>query len=163
MKEREKSSTSLGDTTHKKIPSPQSDDDIESAEASEEEKEAREVAELVREMPKPVRRKFEMSMMQMFSGSAGPVSHPLFEKFTEGHIDKFLDYSQKDDQNKFYFHSSNRWFRLVYVIIAVTVFLFIVIFFANDQQTLKEILKLLVTFGGGVGSGYGLRSLRDRK
>ncbi len=79
-----------------------------------------------------------MSMMQMFSGSAGPVSHPLFEKFTEGHIDKFLDYSQKDDQNKFYFHSSNRWFRLVYVIIAVTVFLFIVIFLPMINKHLKK-------------------------
>jgi len=124
---------------------------------------ANEVAELVKDMPQPVRRRFEMTMMQMFSGGSGPMMHPLFEKFTDKHIDKFLDISQKDDQNQFHFHSTNRWFRLAYAAIAVAVFVFILIFFAKDQQTLNEILKLLVIFGGGVGSGYGLRSLKDRK
>lgn len=124
---------------------------------------ADEVAELVKDMPKPVRRRFEMTMMQMFSGSSGPMMHPLFEKFTDKHIDKFLDNSQKDDQNQFQFHSTNRWFRLAYAVIAVALFVFVLVFFAKDQQTLNEILKLLVIFGGGVGSGYGLRSLKDRK
>lgn len=127
------------------------------------EEEAMEVAEFVKEMPKPVRRKFEMSMMQMFSGGPGAMLNPLFDKVTEKHIDKFLDYSQRDDDNKFRFHSSNRWFKLVYVLIAVAVLIFIIVFFANDKQTLNEILKLLGIFVGGVGSGYGLHTLRNRE
>ncbi len=140
----------------------QSDDEDITEQNSNAEARVKEVAELVKDMPKPVRRKFEMSMMQMFSGSSGPMLHPLFEKFTEGHIDKFLDYSQQDDQNQYKYYSTNRWFKLAYVTIGVAVLIFILVFFANEQETLNEILKLLVIFGGGVGSGYGLRSLKDR-
>lgn len=162
MTENEKK-TKPNDSTEGILSTSHSDSKDECAEDSAGEKEAQEVAELVRDMPKPVRRKFEMSMMQMFSGRSGPMSHPFFEKFTEGHIDKFLDYSQQDDQNQYKFHSSNRWFKLAYMGISVAGIIFILIFFSNDQQTLNEILKLLAIFGGGVGSGYGLRSLKDRK
>lgn len=104
-----------------------------------------------------------MSMMQLFSGGSGSVLHTLFGKFNERHIDKFLDSLREDDQNKYKYYSSNRWFHLAYVGIAVLFLVFVFAFFANNQTILNDILKILVAFAGGLGSGYGLRSAKDRR
>jgi hypothetical protein len=47
----------------------------------------------------------------------GPISpvHPLYSKFSSAHIDKFLDYSHKDDENTYKLQSSNRMLSLPFV------------------------------------------------
>ncbi|MFA5804338.1 MAG: hypothetical protein WC879_06810 [Melioribacteraceae bacterium] len=67
------------------------------------------VKEFIKDMPAPFRKTIETAMMQ-FSSSGGRIGHPLFDKFNDKHIDKFLDYSQEDDNNLYKLRSSNRWF-----------------------------------------------------
>jgi hypothetical protein len=61
-------------------------------------------------------------MMMRASSITGTRQHPLFDKFTENHIDKYQDYIQRDDDNEFKFRSSNRWFYLFYVILGIGFF-----------------------------------------
>ncbi|MDD4274023.1 MAG: hypothetical protein PHG14_09895 [Desulfobacter postgatei] len=49
--------------------------------------------------PTEVQRTIRM-MMSSASGAVRP-GHPLFEKFTDEHVHKYLDYIQKDDDNAF--------------------------------------------------------------
>ncbi|MDX9695973.1 MAG: hypothetical protein RBT49_09300 [Bacteroidales bacterium] len=121
-----------------------------------------EVEEIISEMPPEVRRTFKMAMMQ--SSSLGRFSHPIFDKFNEKHIDKFLDYTQKDDDNLYKLKSSNRWFYLLYTLLGLGFFIFLITFLLPiDREIFIEILKLTVAFAGGVGSGYGIKSLIDKK
>ena len=100
-----------------------------------------------------------MSMMQSTPPVGGSRSHPLFEKFTEDHVHKYLDYIQRDDDNEHNLRSSNRWFHLVYTIIGIAFFGFLIVYLLpKDKALLNDLIKLLVTFAGGVGSGYGLKS-----
>jgi hypothetical protein len=118
-----------------------------------------EIGEALNELPPQVRR-VAMTMMQQTSMRGG-VAHPLFDKFTEKHIDKFLDYSQKDDDNAFKLKSTNRWFYLLYTIIGMGFFVFLIIYLLpQEKELLVDILRLVVAFAGGLGSGYGLKSLR---
>ncbi|MCF8316909.1 MAG: hypothetical protein K9I71_12330 [Ignavibacteriales bacterium] len=120
------------------------------------------VEEAMKDMPPEVRKSFRMAMMQ--SSSIGRVTHPLFEKFNEKHIDKFLDYSQRDDDNIYKLKSSNRWFYLLYTLIALGFIIFLITFLLPlDKEMFTEILKLTVTFAGGVGSGYGIKSVIDKR
>ncbi|MCK6559852.1 hypothetical protein HUU39_00785 [candidate division KSB1 bacterium] len=119
---------------------------------------------IAEQIPEPARKMFQMQMAMMQTVSRRAPSHPLFEKFTPQHIDKFLDYSQKEDENKYKLQSTNRWFHLVYVTLGLGSLLALIFFLApQNQELLTEFLKLLVVFASGVGSGYGLRSYQERK
>lgn len=135
---------------------------VEKSSAEEAEKEAQKLDEFVKEMPPFMLREMRF-MAQLFSGGSGSVLHTLLGKFNESHIDKFLDSLRQDDQNKYKYYSSNRWFHLAYVGIGVSLLVFIFVLFADNQTILSDILKILVAFAGGLGSGYGLRSAKDRR
>ena len=118
-----------------------------------------EIAEVLEDMSPKVRREITMAMTQM--STRGGLGHPLFEKFTEKHIDKFLDYSQRDDDNEYKLKSSNRWFYLIYSALGISVFIFLIIYLLpQNKDFLLDIFKLFVAFVGGLGSGFGLKSLR---
>ncbi len=138
----------------------QKSSDIQERDSEANEDISEEVSEALEEMPPKMRRHITMAMMQQTS-TRGIIGHPLFEKFNEKHIDKFLDYSQRDDDNEFKYKSTNRWFYLLYSILGISLFVFLVIFLLpNDRELLIDIFKLIIVFGGGLGSGYGLKSLR---
>lgn len=116
------------------------------------------VKEFIKNMPAPFRKTIETAMMQ-FSSSGGRIGHPLFDKFNDKHIDKFLDYSQEDDNNLYKLRSTNRWFTLIYTIVGIGFLIFLIIFLLpSNKDLLVEILKLIVIFAAGVGGGYGLKS-----
>ncbi|MBD3384033.1 hypothetical protein GF407_03820 [candidate division KSB1 bacterium] len=117
------------------------------------------IAEALDDMPPKMRRSITMAMMQ--TSTRDNIGHPLFEKFTEEHIDKFLDYTQKDDENEYKYKSSNRLFYLIYAILIIALFIFLIAFLLpHDKDLLNDIFKLIVAFLGGLGSGYGLKSRR---
>jgi hypothetical protein len=109
----------------------------------------------IERMPVEVQR-----VMQAFMSSTryvGPAINPLLEKFTPEHIDKYLDYVQRDDDNEFLLRKTNRWFYLVYVAIALFVFCVAVVYLLpRDKALLEDLIKLIVILGGGIGAGYGL-------
>lgn len=101
-------------------------------------------------------------MMQTSMG--GPSVNPLLEKFSDEHIHKYLDYIQRDDDNEFKLRSSGRWFHSFYFVIGIATFLFLVIYLApTNQSLLSDIIKILVSFAGGLGSGFGLKAYIDKK
>ena len=120
----------------------------------------REMSESLRHLPPSVRRTF----MGIFQGKGPMDGHPLFEKFSSNHIDKFLDLIKSDDQNQFEYHSSNRWFYLGYTILAILFFFGTMwVLLPIDKNLFQDILKIFVAFAGGLGSGFGLKSHLDKK
>lgn len=106
---------------------------------------------------------FQQMMMATFQGTTRP-NNPLLEKMTEAHVDKYLDYLQRDDDFEHKYKASNRWFYLVYVVIAVIVLGALVIFLLpKDRDLLNDIIQIIVAFAGGVGSGFGIKSWQDNR
>jgi hypothetical protein len=122
-----------------------------------------EFEEVLKGAPPEVRK----AIIQMASfRSSGPIyqSHPLFQKFNHGHIDKLLDYGHKDDENSFELEKSSKKYTLTYVCLAIGLLIFLVVYLANDnKELLTDILKILVVFAGGFGSGFGFKSYLDKK
>jgi len=107
--------------------------------------------------------KAAIQMMRVTS-MGGPSPNPLLEKFTEEHIHKYLDYIQRDDDHEFELRSSSRWFHSFYLVLALSAFLFLVIYLAPlDKTLLSDIIKVIVSFAGGLGGGFGLKAYLDRK
>ena len=122
------------------------------------------LAELPEDMPSEMKRVVSMAMTQASFPGAASRSHPLFDKFTDEHIHKYLDYIQRDDDFEHDLRGSNRWFYLAYTVIGVIFFGFLIVYLLpKDKALLNDILKLLIAFAGGVGSGYGLKSYIENK
>lgn len=109
-------------------------------------------------MPPEIMRRMQ-GFMSMSTGSRSGMSI-LFEKFTPEHIDKYLDYVQRDDDKEAELKSSNRWFYMGYVVIALVAFSVAVIYLLpKDKDLLLQLIAMLVSFGGGFGLG---KSSKDK-
>ena len=122
-----------------------------------------EVAEVLKEAPPEIRKKIQMGMFR----ASGPMASPLDElldKVTPEHIDKFLDNTHKDVENDYKLKSSNRFFYFVYLLVIVSFMVFLVVFLAQDNQALlNDILKILLIFAGGFGSGFGYKAYLEKR
>jgi len=110
----------------------------------------------VQDMPPEVRRQFQ-AILAMFQAQR-PMSNPLLSKFNETHIDKYLDYLQRDDDNAHELKKSNRWFYLAYFTLSlIALGAAIVYLLPNNKDFLETILQILIALAGGIGAGYGLQ------
>ena len=57
----------------------------------------------------------------------GPSYHPIFGKFESEHVSQFLRQSHEQDQDERKFARSSRWFRLVYALMGLGVFVFMTV------------------------------------
>lgn len=128
-------------------------------------KEAEMLSSLPDDMPQEIKRQVVSMMVGRSTSMSGAgARHPLFDKFTDDHIHKYLDYIQRDDDNEYDLKRSNRWFHLSYSMIALIFFGFLIVYLLpKDKALLNDILKFLFTFAGGVGSGYGIKSYIEKK
>lgn len=111
--------------------------------------------ESLEKMPPEVRRTIS-GFMGMIQSRSGPMN-PLFEKFNDAHIDKYLDYIQRDDDHEYELKRSNRWFYLSYFVIAIVVVAIAVVYLLpRDKDFLQAIFQFLIILGGGLGAGYGI-------
>ncbi len=102
----------------------------------------------------------QMEMVQSVSRSGIGV---LFEKFTEKHIDKYLDYIQRDDDHEYELRRTNRRYYLAYfVILIITLSLAVVYLLPKDKSFLESIINFLVILAGGIGAGYGLSKRKQQ-
>jgi hypothetical protein len=102
------------------------------------------------------------AFMAMFQSQIRMPTNPLFDKFTEAHIDKYLDYVQRDDDNAYELKKSNRWFYLGYFVLALVVLgAAIVYLLPRDKDFLEAVIRILVVLAGGIGAGYGLKSRKE--
>ncbi len=104
------------------------------------------------------------SMLRVFMrGASSSVPNPLSSKITEKHIDKVLDLSAKEDERQYADTKSSRIFRLIYILVVFAFFAFLIIFLADkDKDLLKELIKYLGIFLGGLGAGYGVSNYRKK-
>ena len=95
---------------------------------------------------------------------SGPAYHPIFEKFQPEHVSQVLTQSHQAEREERQFRREGRWFRLLYVLIGVAVFVFLTWFLLPAHTALYlEILKGLGIFGAGAAGGYGLRAHQERR
>lgn len=114
------------------------------------------------DMPPEVRRGFR-SIMSTFQAESRSGISVLFEKFNDKHIDKYLDYIQRDYDHDFELAKTNQRYYLVYFIIAmVALGAAVVYLLPRDKAFLESIINILVILGGGIGAGYGLKSRSGR-
>ncbi len=108
---------------------------------------------------------FKKMVEFMSIGMTGmPSRHPLFDKFTDAHIDKYLDSLQRDDDHAYKLASTNRFFYLAVFGVVVGLMIFLVVFLLPDnKELLYEILKAAAVYLGGLGSGIGIQVIRKSK
>lgn len=112
--------------------------------------------------PAALSKMFEMALG--FTSSSGPGFHPLFEKFNDEHIHKFLDGLQKDDDHEYKLRHTNRIFHLCYTILGLIAFgLLFSWLLPNNKDLLVDILRIVIIFAGGLGAGFGLKSQLDKR
>lgn len=117
-----------------------------------------EVREFLEKAPPEVRKTFMGVSTRTVMGS--PFPHPIFDKFTPQHVDKFLDLNEEESKRSFKFACQGRWFALGSGIIALGFIIFLVIYLLpNNRELLVDILRILIIFAGGFGAGFGYKSL----
>jgi len=95
----------------------------------------------------------------MVQSQAQPPINPLFSKFTESHIDKYLDYIHQDDNNAHELKKTNRGYHLAYFLITlIAIGLAIYYILPKDKEFLMHIIQIILAFAGGGGVGYGIKS-----
>lgn len=116
--------------------------------------------ELLSKLPPEARKVIEIGMsMHRF----GPMPNPLTQKLNPQHIDKILESAEKDSQRAFRDAGETRKYTLIYLTIVSILFVFLTVFLVgSDKELYKEIIKLLIVFSGGLGSGFGIKSYMDR-
>lgn len=118
--------------------------------------------ELLNELPPEMRKEIKgfLSLSQI-SGSLR--SKPPY-KLNDGHIDKILEISEKDDERRFQDVQQSRRYVLFYILLGISLFVFLTLFLVGkDTELFKEIIKLFISFVGGIGLGYGFKSYLDKK
>ncbi|MDD9858213.1 MAG: hypothetical protein OXU96_09235 [Gammaproteobacteria bacterium] len=83
--------------------------------------------------------------------------HPVFDKFEPQHVTQFLTNTHKNQ-------SADRWFRLVYTLIGVAVFIMLTWFLLPQWADIYfDILMYAGIFTAGGAGGYGLKSWRSQR
>lgn len=100
--------------------------------------------------------------MERFSSS--PLVSPISEKINQQHITQILDIIEKDDERAFVHTRSARRYFLITLVIVLVFFGGLTVFLVNKDVALyQELLKIIVIFGGGFGSGFGYKEYLDRR
>jgi len=83
--------------------------------------------------------------------------HPIFDKFEPQHVTQFLANTHKNQ-------NADRWFRLIYTLIGVAVFVCLSWFLLPEWADIYfDILMYAGIFTAGGAGDYGLRSWRSRR
>ncbi|HEY9848568.1 MAG TPA: hypothetical protein V6D28_03850 [Leptolyngbyaceae cyanobacterium] len=149
-----------------------SNQDSESTKKSQEEEQQNEgnvggiekFPEELENLPPQIKREITAILsMQRISGAISPLS-PIREKINEQHISKILEIAEKDDERAFADTQSARIYGFLTFIVAIGFLVFLTVFLVNkDVAVYQDVLKLLIIFGGGFGSGFGFKGYLDRK
>ena len=130
----------------------------EDSEGGDLEKIAPELANLPPEIKKVVQATLSMQRIST------PFVSPIVEKVNESHISKILEIVEKEDERVFADTQAARKYALIYTIVVLLFLGFLTVFLVNkDVAVYQDILKIIIIFGGGLGSGFGLKGYLDRK
>lgn len=142
-------SVEMTDTTGKEEIAAGSDDMFESL--------PKEVTQIIDKLP-PEEGKKVVESMQIMMGSFRAHSNseltPVLKKLTETHIDKIIEYSEKDDERQFKFAMRSSFYVFLYVILGIGLFIFLTLYLAKDSSMIyMDIMKAIFAFLGGFGVG----------
>jgi hypothetical protein len=120
------------------------------------------LAEELDSLPPEIKREIKTFLsMSRFSATS---SSPILDKINQQHITKILESVDKDSERAFVDAQQARKYNLISICIFVAVFVFLTVFLVNkDVAVYQDILKILIIFGGGFGSGLGFKIYLDRK
>ncbi|MCK8825901.1 hypothetical protein MWH30_12605 [Fuchsiella alkaliacetigena] len=72
----------------------------------------------------------------------------------QSHIDKLLDISDKAESREFELKNKRENYKLIYVLLAIALFVFLTVYLAKDNQDIfLDVLKIGLGFLGGWGAG----------
>jgi hypothetical protein len=129
-----------------------------------EEKEEEEVppAELIDNLPTEAKKL--IGSFLSIERYSGPFPRQFFEKINEQHISKILEIAEKDEERSFEDVKSSRKYSFGYVLIFTSLLIFLTVFLVyKDIELYKEVFKLLIVYGGGLGSGFGINQWMRRR
>lgn len=130
---------------------------------NEEEGDLEKLSDELEQLPPQVRKVIETTLSMRGISSSSLIS-PISDKINEQHIDKILDIVEKDDERAFTDTQSARQYFLITLIIVLGFFGSLTVFLVNkDVAVYQELLKIIIIFGGGFGSGFGYKGYVDRK
>lgn len=113
--------------------------------------------EFISDLPPEVR---EMVKFQL-SSFTGKLPNPLINKLTPDHITNIIDNEKQEDNNRYKYAWSDRYFKAFYVVLVVGFLVFLITYLkSNDSELLIKILEILVAFASGVGVGIGYMSIK---
>lgn len=96
--------------------------------------------------------------MQSFSG---PPSAFLAQKMTPAHITSIIDNAEKDDQRLFKMSLITKIINLGIFLVIIAFLIFLIIFLSKENPNVfLEILKVIISFAGGIGVGIGYKSIK---
>jgi hypothetical protein len=102
-----------------------------------------------------------MSVMGMGVGiNINDPSQMLIEKVTPEHIDKMLDLERDIQLGKRDERKRQQWFNLAIIGIGLLFIGFLVTYLRNDQELMKSIITIVVSFLGGLGTGISVSKQR---
>ncbi len=111
----------------------------------------------------PEAQRIVRSMIFSQSRYMGPMPNPIAGKINEKHIDKILEGSEKDSERSFKGSIHQKYFVAFIILVFVGLFIFLTIWLSGTNKDLyMDILKILVGFLGGLGSGYGIKAYQDK-
>lgn len=87
-----------------------------------------EITEIVKKLPpeqgKTIKRSFEF----MVSATNIPSYYPLLKKLSGEHLNKIIEYSEKDDERGFRFACISKFYTLILTILGMGIFIFLTVF-----------------------------------
>lgn len=114
--------------------------------------------EVAQMLPPGARQSVEM-MMQM----TGPMPNPVTKKITAEHISRIIEVTEASEIRQHEDGKDSRRWLFAFSCLGVGAFLFLVVFLADrNKDLLLELLKLFVTFVGGIGAGWGIKAYKDK-
>jgi len=120
------------------------------------------IGKFVDSTPSELKRQIKTSIMM--SSLSGMMPSPFLKKFTKEHIDKLIDYSEKDSERGFTFSKRTQNFRLIYILLGLMVFIFLTLYLAKDNTNLFiTLISHLIALLAGTAAGFGLKSQLDKK
>ena len=122
-----------------------------------------EITEIVDKLPSTKKGKIIKESLEFMMGSINmPSYHPLIKKISGEHIDKIIEYSEKDDERSFRFALFSKWHTLILAILGMGIFIFLTVFLAKDSSNIyMDIIKVGFGFLGGFGIGSFFRKKQE--
>lgn len=96
--------------------------------------------------------------ISQFGAMIKPSYPPFMDKIEPQHISDIIKGADKFDEREFNDKKSTKRYMFAYCLIAVALIIFFTVFFKSDPDMLRLIITFLIGLGSGIAGGYGIGS-----